>query len=216
MLEWRGATLNFCSEYVVIGKNCSYALEDFFVSDANRSAYTFVSKKMGSGLIVGPKGSGKTHLAHIWQNLYEGAVFYRGESPYEVHATHVICDDAHLMNEGFLFNLYNIVLEKGGAVLCTMESVPQFEIRDLESRMHSLVRMRIFPPGHLQVREILLKVLKDNKINCPPNVLDYAALQIPCSYQAIHVFVLNLLSIVPHFPNLSVPLVKKALASSGL
>ena len=60
------------NEQLVLGLSLKETLEkeDFFISSSNLEAVTLLdnSDRWGSGvlLLVGPKGSGKTHLALIW------------------------------------------------------------------------------------------------------------------------------------------------------
>ena len=82
--------------------------------------------------------------------------------------------------------MYSMYLHN--ALLLTMAKVPNFQLRDWESRFNTLLRMRIFPPGQLQVRQMLIKILRDYSVQCKVEVMDYAALQLPCSYEAIHRF----------------------------
>ncbi|HVJ77827.1 MAG TPA: hypothetical protein VM620_08335, partial [Hyphomicrobium sp.] len=46
-------------------------LEDFLVSDSNAAAVALVDRwpdwPIGAAVLVGPRGSGKTHLATVWQ-----------------------------------------------------------------------------------------------------------------------------------------------------
>src|SRR6185312_17331094 len=55
-------------------------LEDFLVSESNAAAVALVDRwpdwPVGAAILVGPKGSGKTHLANVWQ-LRTAATSYR-------------------------------------------------------------------------------------------------------------------------------------------
>lgn len=202
---------------MMFGRKCpQYTQAAFVVSDSNRPAYSFVTKNLGSGVILGPHKSGKTHLAHIWSRTHAEVLFYEGEDPSSVEAANLVCDDAMQWGEEVLFHLYNAVFEKGGHILFTMEELPVFRIRDLESRMHALLKVRISSPGHAQARHVLEKILKDHSVDCRSEVLDYAALHLPCSYEAIHEFVDYVVSSLPFEKTISFTLVRKILQRMGV
>ena len=53
--------------------NISFYTDDYFVSKTNRAVYEYIKKWPDWSdkflVICGENGSGKTHLAHIWQNF---------------------------------------------------------------------------------------------------------------------------------------------------
>ena len=69
------------NEQLVLGLSLKEALEkeDFFISSSNLDAVTMLGNKdrwaSGVLLLVGPKGSGKTHLSTVWSKEHNAKLY---------------------------------------------------------------------------------------------------------------------------------------------
>jgi chromosomal replication initiation ATPase DnaA len=128
-------------------------------------------------LLVGPEGSGKSHLASIWAEL-SGA---RSTSAYALTAEAVpgalatgalVVDD--LKPQGFderaLFHLVNLARQDEAYVLMTARIPPaafEVELRDLRSRLRAVPVVTLLPPDDLLLRALIVKFCADRQLARP-------------------------------------------------
>jgi chromosomal replication initiation ATPase DnaA len=134
--------------------------EDFLVSRSNASAVDLVDGWPGwplpAALVVGPSGSGKSHLANVWRlrshahliaaaRLDETAV-----ARFEERRTLVVEDiDRGIGSEQVLFHLLNLAREKSGSILLTSRAAPgeiEITLPDLRSRLRAIPPVLIEMP----------------------------------------------------------------------
>src|SRR5690349_10760982 len=97
-------------------------LEDFLVSESNATAVALIDRwpewPVGAAVLVGPKGSGKTHLANVWTLRSGAATFDAANISRDVvpaiasNAAIVVEDVQRLGDEAALFHLLNLVREQ--------------------------------------------------------------------------------------------------------
>jgi chromosomal replication initiation ATPase DnaA len=145
-------------------------------------------------LLVGPEGSGKSHLATIWAAqagarsttaraldpasvpgaLATGALVVEDLKPAEV-------------DERALFHLINLAREDGAYVLITAR-VPaaalKIELRDLRSRLRAVPAMLLLPPDDQLLRALIVKFCADRQLAVDEAVVSYLATRIERSYAA--------------------------------
>ena len=139
----------------------------------------------GKMLIVGPTGTGKTHLAHIWSAMtgaecIDGADLAGADLPDLARFGAVCVDNAHLVTgdlagETALFHLHNLVLPQGRLML-TAVSAPRdwgLGLPDLLSRMQSAALTRLDAPDDALLAAVLAKLFADRQIIPPPNLIPY-------------------------------------------
>ena len=200
------------NEQLVLGLNLKEALqkEDFFISPSNLEAVTLLDNtdQWGSGvlLLVGPKGSGKTHLSLVWCKENK-AKYLRLESvldEMEKGSTHdIVCvEDIDIiadaerqkktkMEEG-IFHLINSVGSRGGKLLISSSKMPHalsIGLKDLESRLQSFSKTYIKEPDDSLVMALLLKYFNDRQIYIKHSNLTYIATRINRTYRSIYKFV---------------------------
>ena len=158
---------------------------DFFVSPSNAHALQAVDSWRdwpgGKLVVVGPEGSGKTHLAHVWAEA-AGAVILQAESLVRTDIAAlagraVAVEDAHRIGTGeaALFHLHNVVTA-GGALLLTATTPPRdwgLRLADLLSRMQAAAVARLEAPDDALLSAVLIKLFADRQVAVAPNLIPY-------------------------------------------
>ncbi|MDQ0468346.1 hypothetical protein [Labrys wisconsinensis] len=172
--------------------------EDFLVSASNEAAYALVESwpdwPERRALLVGPPGSGKTHLAAIWAQtavaaVCDAAALDEADVPGLVEGGALALENAERIGarETALFHLLNLARESGTALLITARDLPGrwgLAIPDLLSRLRALPTVTIAPPDDLLLRSLLVKLFVDRQLVVDTGVIDYLALHIDRSFDA--------------------------------
>jgi chromosomal replication initiation ATPase DnaA len=146
-------------------------------------------------LLVGPEGSGKSHLAAIWAEQ-AGA---RSTSVHALTAAAVpgalatgalVVED--LKPSGFderaLFHLLNLAREEQAFVLVTARMPPsaiEIELRDLRSRLRAVPVVSLLPPDDELFRALIVKFCADRQLAVDESVVSYLANRIERSFVAL-------------------------------
>jgi chromosomal replication initiation ATPase DnaA len=175
--------------------------EDFFVAPSNALALQVVEgwqdwpgRKL---LLVGPEGSGKTHLAHIWAAM-TGAVILPADTLCAVDVADlagraVVIEDADRIvgQEAQLFHLHNLVTE-GGALLLTARTPPRdwgLGLPDLISRMQATPIAQLDAPDDALLSAVLVKLFADRQVVVPASLIPYLVSRMPRSIGAARALV---------------------------
>lgn len=177
--------------------------EDFLVSQCNEAAVRIIDQWPEwpnlAMLIMGPAGSGKTHLANVWRTL-AGANEITVEDIEDV-AVSALGNEAALIvedidrenyDETSLFHLLNLSKEKGFSLLFTARTPPghwSVTLPDLRSRLRSLPVISIEPPDETLLKAVLIKLFNDRQILVTPHVVDFIALRMERSMDWLRIFV---------------------------
>jgi DnaA regulatory inactivator Hda len=163
--------------------------EDFFVSPANAVAVAMIEGWQGwpsrKLLLIGPTGSGKTHLAHVWaqasgariaaaRDLADADIPALAQTPVAVEDADRIAGDADA--EEALFHLHNLVLAEGHSLLLTAARAPQhwgLTLPDLQSRMQGTQSATLSAPDDRLLGAVLLKLFADRQLAPSPEALNY-------------------------------------------
>lgn len=173
--------------------------EDFFVSPANALALAALDAPNdwphGKLLLIGPKGSGKTHLAMVWAaanagTVIDGAESVRANPDLLAGSGAIVIDDADRMAgdlaaETWLFHLHNLVLEGHGQLLLTATTPPArwaFVLPDLASRLQATASTTLAPPDDALLAAVLVKLFADRQISAPPTLINYLVDRIDRSF----------------------------------
>ncbi len=157
--------------------------ENFHVSACNEAAARLIGAwpqwPGRACVIVGPQGSGKSHLAQIWCER-AGAVRIGADalSGNAVRARHIAIEDVEraALDERAFFHLLNLSKEQGFDILLTARTPPgewDVALPDLRSRFRSLSVVHIQPPDDDLLRALLLKHFADRQLQVPPEVVAY-------------------------------------------
>lgn len=142
--------------------------------------------------VVGPVGSGKTHLATAWMEG-AGATPYRpGEAASDLisHTPFaVLVEDVDRggFDETELFQLLNAARLGGGTVLLTSRvpaSALPFRLPDLLSRVRAATVAELRAPDEMLLSGVLMKLAADRQIELDPRLIDYAVARMERSLEA--------------------------------
>ncbi|WMT78525.1 chromosomal replication initiator DnaA [Bradyrhizobium sp. Ash2021] len=146
-------------------------------------------------LLVGPEGSGKSHLASIWAER-SGA---RSTSAHALTAAAVpgalatgalVVEDLKPgdFDERAMFHLMNLAREDEAYVLMTARIAPsafEVELRDLRSRLRAVPSVSLLPPDDLLFRSLIVKFCADRQLSVDETVVSYLSTRIERSYAAV-------------------------------
>lgn len=172
--------------------------EDFLVSTSNEAAVALVEgwphwPRPAIG-IVGPEGTGKTHLVNVWRSrsgaesvaaagISEGTLALFDKT--RVLAVENI--DQGIADERILFHLLNLAREKSGSLLLTSRVAPgdiAISLPDLRSRLRALPLAAIAEPDEALLKSVLVKLFADRQLGVEPHVVNHLALHMERSMEA--------------------------------
>jgi len=145
-------------------------------------------------LLVGPQGSGKSHLATIWaEQSGARSTAARSLTPAAVPGTlatgALVVEDLNPseVDERALFHLMNLAREDEAYVLITARVPPaalEIELRDLRSRLRAVPVVSLLPPDDRLLRALIVKFCADRQLAVDEAVVSYLATRIERSYAA--------------------------------
>ncbi|MGH6681706.1 MAG: chromosomal replication initiator DnaA [Bradyrhizobium sp.] len=176
----------------------SRSRDDFLEGPANAAALALIDAWPDwpgrAMMLVGPEGSGKSHLAAIWSELAGArSTAARALSPVSVPAAlatgALVMEDLRSgdFDERALFHLLNLAREDAAFVLITARlpaSALQVELRDLGSRLRALPIVSLLPPDDQLLRALIVKLSADRQLSIDEAVVGYVASRIERSYAA--------------------------------
>jgi chromosomal replication initiation ATPase DnaA len=176
---------------------------DFLVGAANKEAIGMIDDwpewPASTVLIVGPVGSGKTHLVEIWRERSDAAaVMAQGlrreavESLIEAGA--VAVEDLHIpgFDEDALFHLINVSRERKVPLLLTSRvhaAALHLKLPDLRSRLRAAQPVELGPPDDELLRRVMVKLFADRQLTVDDSVVDYIALRMERSLEGANAIV---------------------------
>lgn len=186
----------------------AYRRADFFTSPANAEALAAMDGWQdwpgGKLLLIGPRGAGKTHLAHLWAEatgarMLAGNHLAGADLP-ELAAGGAVCiEDAELVAGGAqaetaLFHLHNLLAGQG-RLLITASAPPRdwgVRLPDLLSRLQAASIAQLHAPDDALLSAVLIKLFADRQIAVPPNLIPYLVQRMDRSFAAAHDLVATL------------------------
>lgn len=173
--------------------------EDFIVSGCNEAAISALDRwpdwPHPAMAVVGPPGSGKSHLVNVWRTQSGASVLHASElgddSPSrfaEARAAAIEDIDRGLADEKALFHILNMAVEQRLSVLLTSRRAPgelAISLPDLRSRLRAMPVLSIASPDEALLRALLVKLFADRQLAVEPHVVSYMALHIERSTEAV-------------------------------
>jgi chromosomal replication initiation ATPase DnaA len=183
----------------------SYAREDFLPGSCNEGALALIDSwpdwPARTVALIGPEGSGKTHLATIWAAAAGARVVSAhslGETdPRDALATGalVVEDAAANIDERALFHLLNLAREEEAYLLFTGRIAPSVwpvSIPDVVSRLRALPAVMLQAPDDAMLRGVIVKLATDRQLAFDESVVSYFSTHIERSYAAARAAVIAL------------------------
>jgi chromosomal replication initiation ATPase DnaA len=175
----------------------SFAREDFLSGPCNAGALALIDTwpdwPARAMALIGPEGSGKTHLATIWA----AAAGARVVSARALGTTNVpaalatgalvIEDAAATEDERALFHLLNLAREEGAFLLLTARTAPAIwpmSIPDVVSRLRALPLVALQAPDDAMLQGLIVKLATDRQLTLDENVVNYLSTRIERSFAA--------------------------------
>ena len=145
-------------------------------------------------LLVGPEGSGKSHLAAIWAEeagarSISAHALTAAAVPGALATGALVVEDLRPsdFDERALFHLMNLAREDEAFILMTARVAPtafEAELRDLRSRLRAVPVVPLLPPDDLLFRSLIVKFCADRQLSIDETVVSYLTSRIERSYAA--------------------------------
>lgn len=171
---------------------------DFVAGRANLEAIALIEAMpewpLRGVLLVGPEGSGKSHLVSIWCE-FPGAAWIAAKDLAREDADRltaggvVAVEDLHEgpVDEPAVFHLLNLAAERDAKVLITSHSGPgelPLTLPDLISRLRAMRLVMLGTPDDDLLRRVLTKLFADRQLTVDPGVVSYIATRMERSFAA--------------------------------
>jgi len=173
-----------------------YGAEDFLVGPPNAAAHALIDRWPDWPdrvvLLVGPEGSGKTHLSAIWRER-TGAIAMPASAVDETvltsgEACAVLIEDCDrgALDEHGLFHLLNVMRLKGHALLTarTLPGAWGIATPDLLSRLRLAPVAELGAPDDALLRAVLVKLFFDRQLMVDAGVIETLLLRMERSFAA--------------------------------
>jgi chromosomal replication initiation ATPase DnaA len=175
----------------------SYAREDFLSGPCNDGPLALIDSwpdwPARAIVLVGPEGSGKTHLATIWAAA-AGARVVSAHSLGEADlpaalatGALVVEDAAAIVDQRALFHLINLAREEGVYLLFTARTMPSLwpvTLADVVSRLRALTVVTLYAPDDATLRGVIVKLAADRQLALDESVVGYLSTHIERSFAA--------------------------------
>lgn len=183
----------------------SFAREDFLSGSGNAAALALVESwpdwPSRAVVLIGPEGSGKTHLATIWAAAAGARVASANkigafDVPGMLATGALVIEDADSVgDERALFHLMNLAREEQAFLLFTARSVPsawQLSTPDVVSRLRAMPTALLQAPDDAMLRGVIVKLAADRQLILDDAVVSYLASRIERSFAAARAAVVTL------------------------
>lgn len=169
-----------------------HGAEDFLVSPSNEAAYSLIERwpdwpdKVVR--LLGPEGSGKTHLTAIWAgraHAWTVPAFELSAArvPHLASAGALVVEDCDRwgFDEHALFHLLNAVRGRGVHAVLTARATPErwgVTTPDLLSRLRLAPAIEIGAPDEALLKAVLVKLFLDRQLIVDTTLVEFIAMRI--------------------------------------
>jgi chromosomal replication initiation ATPase DnaA len=175
----------------------NFSRDDFLEGPSNAMALRLVERwpdwPARVVAIVGPEGSGKSHLADIWANK-TGARRLSARALDQTAVPRALATGAlalenvtEPLDEVALFHLLNLAKEDDATVLLTARQPPThwaIRLPDLVSRLRALPVVELAAPDDTLLRAVLVKLFVDRQLAVDESLIRYLVARIERSFAA--------------------------------
>jgi len=169
--------------------------DDFLVAPSNAAAVALIDQwprwPSYGAILLGPHGSGKSHLATVWQQkadaqFIEASALRQEGVPAALASKALVIENLSgiPMDEAALFHLLNLAKTEGASVLFTTAqpvAALALKLPDLVSRLSALPVAAIAPPDDALLRGVLVKHFSDRQIAVDEALVTYLLTRMPRS-----------------------------------
>jgi chromosomal replication initiation ATPase DnaA len=177
----------------------SFDREDFLEGPPNAAALALIDRwpdwPADIVALVGPRGSGKSHLASIWAaragaRFLSGRTLELGGLPGALATGALVVEDLaeQEFDERSLFHLLNLAREERAYVLLTARSIPtswNVRLADLGSRLRAVPAVSLDAPDDPLLRAVLVKLFADRQLAVDEALLSFLLARIERSFAAV-------------------------------
>jgi chromosomal replication initiation ATPase DnaA len=184
----------------------SFAREDFLRGPSNAAALTLIDRWPDWPdrivALIGPEGSGKSHLAAIWAEtagarVLAAKLLAQIDPPSALATGALIIEDLEPdgLDERALFHLINLAREEGAYVLLTSRTAVAgfpLTVRDLVSRLRALPSVAMAPPDDALLRSLIVKLAADRQLAVDETLVNYLANRVERSFAGARAAIVRL------------------------
>lgn len=165
----------------------SFRRDDFLESKANEAALALVERwpewPSYVAAIVGPHGSGKSHLASIWAEragarIVPARLLLREDVPRALTTGALVIENLAPgeFDEQALFHLFNLAKEEEASLLFTSDRPLESgmaRLPDLASRLRLVPSAKLEAPDDALIAAVLVKLFADRQITVEQDLIAY-------------------------------------------
>jgi len=183
---------------LALGHRESFDRADFLRGRGNETALALIDRwtdwPARAIALIGPEGSGKSHLAAIWAKAAGGRVIASraidaSSVPQALSSGALAIEDAdrNEFDEAALFHLLNLAREQSAYVLVTARQTPASwltRLPDLASRLRALPVVTLDPPDDTLLAAVLVKLFADRQLAIDERLIEFLVHRIERSFAA--------------------------------
>lgn len=191
---------------LALGHRESFDRADFLCGRANEAALVLIDHwtdwPARALALIGPEGSGKSHLAAIWAEaagarVIAGHALEAASVPQALATGALAVEDADRcrLDEAALFHLLNLAREESAFVLITARKPPAgwpTHLPDLASRLRALPVVALEPPDDALLAAVLVKLFADRQLAVDDRLIEFLVHRIERSFAAAQAAVAEL------------------------
>ncbi len=206
--------------------------EDFLIATPNAEAVRWLDAwpdwPAPALVIFGPAGSGKTHLAQVFQaksrarrvtpaDLRESQPpAYLGDAPAAIlEDADGVCGPGGENSEEAVLHLYNHLAESGRHLMLTAKQPPArwgIGLKDLASRLNKASQAGIGAPDDALIAAVLVKQFADRQLKIDADVISFMLTRMERSFEAARAMVAAIdAEALSQRRNITLPLVRQVL-----
>ncbi|HTV28098.1 MAG TPA: DnaA/Hda family protein [Xanthobacteraceae bacterium] len=182
----------------------SYAREDFLSGPCNAAALALIDGwpdwPANTVALVGPEGSGKSHLAATWTvaagaRVISGRALTPSDLLPSLATGALVVEEAAAADERSLFHLINLAREQEAFLLFTARTPPStwpILLPDLMSRLRAIPVVTLQAPDDALLRAVIVKIAADRQLDLDESTVTYLSTHIERSFAAARAAVIAL------------------------
>ncbi|MEO3998728.1 DnaA regulatory inactivator HdaA [Mesorhizobium sp. CAU 1732] len=167
-----------------LAHDAAQSRDDLVVGSANAEAVALIDRwpdwPTPVVVLAGPAGSGKSHLAAIWQASSDAVRLFPAmlSTALPINEGPILIDDtdAGAIDETGLFHLINGVTQSGSTMLLTSRRFPTawgVALPDLASRLKAAATVEIQEPDDALLAGVVTKLFADRQVEVEPHVIQF-------------------------------------------